>query len=677
MINPYILAQYIQDKLNLNGGGMEFEVAVYNNFLDSRKRINESNIKNNIIPAIISSPLGTPIPIKGLKAERGSLTLEIALPISEKKDWLEFANTFIYSLNGEIKYLYDGVLHDNLPEIGTYSTIKITCETPTFGELSPMNTEVWNNISTYLPIRRTEVYMMININFNLKIVDDVFVGDEFNLAISNNPSIKSNYYVSTQEIFDLQKNEYKTIVDGTLTNIEDIIDLLNSIVAVNETQTISVNGNAVDDGSISFTIGGETQSTIISTYVAPTSEIDVLTYLTNPTTPGSFTVSIDGNTRTFYLTAEGGTNEQVTYTVNDELANSGSFTITLAGISKTTVSMIAGLSAEQAAQAIEALSFVGWVNSRIGASVTFTNVNLGDIGGTNSANVGSTGTTISVSVINGTSPHVASAYDTKEKVATLVASGDFPGFSLVASGASVTFTANAIGEKTPLSVNNGSTGLTSSIVRSSIGTEEEGSSKISIADAIANFSFSNWVTTRISDYVIQFSNSIVGTSNSLDEAHSGVSLTITGINGYSAYDAFANIKYHSTTNDEDHYFINNNHFLNLKYVVIKGMNLQIKNARMVNTENFLNDQTGESYISANDVKYTITAYFSNEELIKTLFENLANGDNPNQIYWTRLHKPFGDDIYKPCIIYAQDAVLNVDDFATIPLIFAKAFKELI
>jgi hypothetical protein len=183
MIDIVSLASFIEGKLNANSEGLVFRTFTLEKTLDTRYTMVDQQ-KVSFIPSIISNPVGSYLPMNDIQGSRVSFNLEIMLPLKLKLDWLAMLNAFIYTINGKVFYLQNGTFSETKFVSGAYTTIKMTAQTANFGLISPTNLEQIDQIASYLPISRTEEYILINVPFNLKTINGFIVGDEVKISVA-------------------------------------------------------------------------------------------------------------------------------------------------------------------------------------------------------------------------------------------------------------------------------------------------------------------------------------------------------------------------------------------------------------------------------------------------------------------------------------------------------------
>lgn len=202
MINPITLAQFIETKLNDNDFNVVFRTYTYQKDLDRRyEKID--GVKTNFIPSIITSPMGSYLPMNFMRGERLSFQVEVLIPLSYKETWISLVDEFVWKVNGvsffidssspekwvtkEISYhATTGARTDSYKDVftnatvtpsGTLKAVKLTCQVPSFGSVSPQNFEVAQQVASYLPILKTESYIQVVIPISIKTVEGFFVGD--------------------------------------------------------------------------------------------------------------------------------------------------------------------------------------------------------------------------------------------------------------------------------------------------------------------------------------------------------------------------------------------------------------------------------------------------------------------------------------------------------------------
>ena len=198
MINVVALASFLEGKLNANTEGLVFRTYTFDKVLDKRYDYVDQQ-KTNFIPTIISTPVGSYLPMNDIRGSRLAFSLEMMLPLEFKQDWLDMVNTFIYTINGKLFYLQGSTITETVPVSGSYTTMKITAQVPTYGLVSPANFEVVKDIASYLPINRTSEYVGITIPIQLKTVIGFIVGDSLkaSIAVFNNEAtgdLATGYY---------------------------------------------------------------------------------------------------------------------------------------------------------------------------------------------------------------------------------------------------------------------------------------------------------------------------------------------------------------------------------------------------------------------------------------------------------------------------------------------------
>lgn len=183
MINVVALAAFLETKLNANSEGLIFRTYTFDKVLDKRYELVDQQ-KTNFIPTIISTPVGSYLPMNDIQGSRLGFSLEMMLPLELKQDWLDMVNSFIYTINGKLFYLQGSTITETIPVSGSYTTIKLTAQVPTYGLVSPANFEVVKNIASYLPINKTSEYVGITIPIQLKSVVGFVVGDSAKVSIA-------------------------------------------------------------------------------------------------------------------------------------------------------------------------------------------------------------------------------------------------------------------------------------------------------------------------------------------------------------------------------------------------------------------------------------------------------------------------------------------------------------
>lgn len=204
MINVVSLATLLETKLNANSEGLIFRTYTFDKVLDKRYELVDQQ-KTNFIPTIISTPVGSYLPMNDIQGSRLGFSLEMMLPLEYKQDWLDMVNSFIYSINGKLFYLQGSTITETVPLTTPYTTMKLTAQVATYGLVSPANFEVVKDIASYLPINKTSEYIGITIPIQLKTVVGFVVGDSVraSIAVYNGEAsgnLAPNYYkVKTQD----------------------------------------------------------------------------------------------------------------------------------------------------------------------------------------------------------------------------------------------------------------------------------------------------------------------------------------------------------------------------------------------------------------------------------------------------------------------------------------------
>ncbi len=189
MINVVNLAVFLESKLNANSQNLVFRTYTFEKTLDKRYEYVQGTGKINFVPSIISSPMGSYLPMNDVRGVRVGFNLEIMLPLADKLDWINMLNDFVYSINGKVFYYKsDGTFVDTIPLSGSYETIKMTCQIPTFSSVSPANFELVKEIGSYLPINKTEDYVGINVPIQMKTINGFIIGDQAKISLANIPA---------------------------------------------------------------------------------------------------------------------------------------------------------------------------------------------------------------------------------------------------------------------------------------------------------------------------------------------------------------------------------------------------------------------------------------------------------------------------------------------------------
>lgn len=69
----------------------------------------------------------------------------------------------------------------------------------------------------------------------------------------------------------------------------------------------------------------------------------------------------------------------------------------------------------------------------------------------------------------------------------------------------------------------------------------------------------------------------------------------------------------------------------------------------------------------------MTAYYEKGGILDNILLDIALGTNMNKKYWLKMELP-NSTVYQKVIIFDNSVVFPIDEFAIIPLIFAKASK---
>lgn len=178
MIDVVKLAEFVESKLNLNSESLVFRTYTFEQHLDKRYE-KVAGVNEAFIPSIITTPTGSYLPTNDRRGARLSFNLEIMMPLIYKEQWLDMLNEFIWTLNGKVFYITStGTYAETKPSSGSFTTSKFGVQVPTFGTLTPQNFQELNQISTYLPISKTQFYIAITVPISLKTVEGFNVGDE-------------------------------------------------------------------------------------------------------------------------------------------------------------------------------------------------------------------------------------------------------------------------------------------------------------------------------------------------------------------------------------------------------------------------------------------------------------------------------------------------------------------
>jgi hypothetical protein len=240
MISIVKLSEFVQSLLNDNNESLTFKTFnVYQN-LD---QIFEEGSTVNFIPSIINSPNGNYLPKNDIRGERLSFSLQVLLPVEKLPNWYDFVNVFVWKLNGKVFYINNEYGNgDYLYKVGTtyfkvstnevvvpsgiIKTLKMICNTPTFGTISSENFEMQQQVAGYLPIDKTKEYIDVQIPISLRAINDFSIGDEVDVfvAIANN----SLWISSTLTEWNLQPSENRYTFPIPVANVSELVDSLNS-----------------------------------------------------------------------------------------------------------------------------------------------------------------------------------------------------------------------------------------------------------------------------------------------------------------------------------------------------------------------------------------------------------------------------------------------------------------
>ena len=102
MIDIIKIATFLEDKLNQNLSGFTFRVYTFEKTLDNRYERDEKDSPYEITPAIITTPVGSYLPMNQMRGMRLSFNLEALIPLSKKENWIEMINEFVWSVNGKV-----------------------------------------------------------------------------------------------------------------------------------------------------------------------------------------------------------------------------------------------------------------------------------------------------------------------------------------------------------------------------------------------------------------------------------------------------------------------------------------------------------------------------------------------------------------------------------------------
>lgn len=204
MLDIVKLAEFIEEKLNVNSQGIIFRTYTYEKTLDKRYETDSQGTKTEFVPSIITTPIGSYLPMNDVRGMRLSFNVEILLPYKYKDEWIDMLEDFVYELNGKIFYygrdtkVFYEAKYDGATE--KFTVIKMSCQVPTFGAVGPQNFEVIRDIATYLPISKTENYIAINIPISIKTSENIHIGDEASLSIANVGT--TEWATSTSTVYD-------------------------------------------------------------------------------------------------------------------------------------------------------------------------------------------------------------------------------------------------------------------------------------------------------------------------------------------------------------------------------------------------------------------------------------------------------------------------------------------
>lgn len=223
MIDVVKLAEFIEVKLNDNSQNLTFRTFTFEKTLD-RRYTSDGTTKTQFIPSIITTPIGSYLPMNTMRGSRLSFNLEILLPLSDKYQWIEMVNEFIWSINGRLFYLDESSITSTKPEETSAVTLKVTCQVPSFGSVTAQNFELMNEISTYLPIKKTENYVGINIPISIKTIENFAVGDEIQIYLSEIPLGADNWVASTSVEYNAAPEAQRIqITSPTFDMVKDMI----------------------------------------------------------------------------------------------------------------------------------------------------------------------------------------------------------------------------------------------------------------------------------------------------------------------------------------------------------------------------------------------------------------------------------------------------------------------
>lgn len=225
MIDVVLLAEFLESKLNANTEGLKFRTYTYEKTLD-RRYDNEDGTNANFIPSIITTPMGSYMPINTMRGSRLAFNLEILLPVSDKYSWIDMVNDFVWSINGKVFYQHGTTITEAKESGVTNITIKMTCQVPSFGSVSAQNFELMNQIASYLPIRKTENYIGITIPISLKTIEGFLVGDQVEVYLST--ASESGWIASTVQEYMTFASQYKlAVITATFNSTAELVNWMN------------------------------------------------------------------------------------------------------------------------------------------------------------------------------------------------------------------------------------------------------------------------------------------------------------------------------------------------------------------------------------------------------------------------------------------------------------------
>ena len=199
MIDVVKLATFLETKLNANSQGLVFRTYTFEKALDKRYEPLTGGVKVNFIPSIITTPVGSYLPLNDIQGARLSFNLEIMLPLADKDNWLDMLNAFVWSINGKIFYVTSAGVYATTYASGS-TTVKMTCQVASFGAISPENYEEMKDINSVMPINKTENYILINVPISLKTVYGFVVGDEASVYLT--PALTTGEWTAiTSQVF--------------------------------------------------------------------------------------------------------------------------------------------------------------------------------------------------------------------------------------------------------------------------------------------------------------------------------------------------------------------------------------------------------------------------------------------------------------------------------------------